>query len=332
MPTQRVNDPHTAPGAEDSPSAYAEATERGKRDFLLFIRVECGLSANTVAAYRRDLEDFLADVKGEDVGRIDGPRVIAHLRKLSKSGTGRRGRGGTAAGALDSASIIRHIATLRMFFKFLHADGRIRENPMEFIDRPAPWKRLPGYLAPQQARKLLAAPHEEQGDLWRRDRALLELLYGAGLRASEVVGIQVSDVHATLGVVNVIGKGGKQRLVPVGKPCLRAIDEYLAQCRPALSAKGKDKGKLLLSWTGRPLERVAVWQIVRKQAAAAGLAGDIYPHLLRHSFATHLLAGGADLRAVQEMLGHADIQTTQIYTHVDSSRLRSVHKKFHPRG
>lgn len=303
-----------------------EAMETAVRDFLLFVKVECGLSANTIAAYRRDMRDFTEDLAGlgvVDPTRVGGDLVVGHLRRL-----------GAKDRSLAARSITRHIATLRMFFKYLHAGGRIEENPMEFVDRPAQWKRLPGYLAPQQVKRLLEAPCSLQGPLWRRDQSLLELLYAAGLRASEVVGVGMRDVIGTLGVVNVVGKGNKQRLVPIGKPCLKAIEGYLAETRPELAkvaGGGRDEGRLLLSRAGRPLERVAVWQIVRRQAAAAGMLR-VYPHLLRHSFATHLLSGGADLRSVQEMLGHADIQTTQVYTHVDSSRLRSVHRKFHPRG
>jgi integrase/recombinase XerD len=198
-------------------------------------------------------------------------------------------------------------------------------------------------LSPRQVRQIIEAPRppnttedEKQAKpgppLWLRDRAMLELMYACGLRASEVGAICTTDIHARLGTVLVNGKGGKQRLVPMGKPANAAVEAYLQQCRPmVVKPDARDKGRLLLSRTGRPLERVAVWQIVKKHAAAAGLK-DAHPHTLRHSFATHLLIGGADLRVVQELLGHADIGTTQIYTHVDRSRLKSVHQKYHPRG
>jgi integrase/recombinase XerD len=181
-------------------------------------------------------------------------------------------------------------------------------------------------------KKLLAAPSPEHGRLWLRDKAMLELMYAAGLRASEVGDLAVDDYNATLDVLIVTGKGSKQRMVPIGKPAHDWTEQYLAELRPHLSRwdDGRDRGRLLLSHTGRPLERVAVWQIVRRNATLAEL-GDIHPHMLRHSFATHLLAGGADLRVVQELLGHADIATTQIYTHVDRSQLREVIRKHHPR-
>jgi integrase/recombinase XerD len=214
------------------------------------------------------------------------------------------------------------------------------------LERPTRWKKLPNVLSPQQVKKLLDAvgavcslpnaasddPVDRKGPtpFPMRDRALLELLYASGLRASEVCGIEVNDIHLTLGVVRVTGKGNKQRLVPLGAPARDAVEQYVTLERPALDKPGVSKGRLLLSATGRPLERVRVWQLVQHYAKLAGLK--VYPHMLRHSFATHLLMGGADLRVVQEMLGHADIATTQIYTHVDRTRLREVHRKHHPRA
>jgi integrase/recombinase XerD len=247
----------------------------------------------------------------------------------------------------QGSTVIRHLATLRVYFRWLVAVGKLADNPADILDRPTRWKKLPSLLSPRQVKSLIEAPRPEpeaptkkRGSppppLHLRDRALLELLYACGLRASESATLAVRDFHDTLGVVMVTGKGDKQRLVPVGKPAQAAVKEYLSQCRPLLvRPDGRDKGRLLLSRTGRPLERVAVWQLVKKHALAAGLLGPgrkVHPHVLRHSFATHLLAGGADLRVVQELLGHADIATTQIYTHVDSSRLKDVHARFHPRG
>lgn len=202
---------------------------------------------------------------------------------------------------------------------------------------------MPGVLSPRQMKSLLDAPltmakNIDEGsantDLWIRDRAMLELMYAAGLRASEVGALRLNEYNPTLGVVLVNGKGNKQRLVPIGKPSMQWADRYLKEVREPLMSRfmdGRDQHRLLLSNNGRPLERIAVWQIVRRCANAAGLH-EVHPHMLRHSFATHLLAGGADLRVVQELLGHADIATTQIYTHVDRSRLRDVVKKHHPRG
>jgi integrase/recombinase XerD len=302
---------------------------RQRERFLTFLRIECGLSENTLEAYGRDLNDLLTDLTGQGIQRLDGvsARVLSsHIAGLK---TGR---------SLAGSSVIRHLATIKVFFRWALAQDLIEKDPTEILDRPTRWKKLPDVLSPRDVKSLLAAParaEDTEGNeppLWMRDRALLELLYASGLRASEVAGLSLSEVHPSLGAVRVTGKGNKQRLVPMGKPARQALDTYLADCRPhLLRPDGRDKGRVLLSRSGRPLERVAVWQIVKRQAKAAGLRG-VHPHTLRHSFATHLLIGGADLRVVQELLGHADISTTQIYTHVDRSRLKSVHQKHHPRA
>jgi integrase/recombinase XerD len=307
------------------------------RDFLVFIRVECGLSANTLAAYGRDLRDLLLDldIRGvKAIAQVQPRHLTDHLAALKTSRS------------LAASSIIRHMATIKVFFRWLLARGFIPENPADILDRPTRWKKLPGVLSPKQLRQLLEAPAPPEWDgtgepphpLWLRDRAMLELMYASGLRASEVGAVQLTDFHETLGVVRVTGKGNKQRLVPVGKPALAAVERYLKECRPLLVRSAidrgdlrRDQGRLLLSRSGRPLERVAVWQIVKKHAQTAGLR-NVHPHVLRHSFATHLLAGGADLRVVQELLGHSDIATTQIYTHVDRTQLKHVHAKHHPRA
>jgi integrase/recombinase XerD len=304
------------------------AFEDLRKQFLAFIRIECGLLPNTLKAYARDLRDLLQDMQAREIIQpqsITSRDLSNHLSRLK---TERR---------MESTSIIRHLATIKVFCRWMHARGFIEENPAEILDRPHRWKRLPGVLSPAQLARLLDVPQPDQprpGEppLHLRDRAMLELMYACGLRASEVGDLAMVDFHESLGVVRITGKGRKQRLVPMGKPAMAAVGAYLADCRPRLARPdGRDQGRLLLSRTGRPLERVAVWQLVRKHAHAAGL-GKVHPHLLRHSFATHLLAGGADLRVVQELLGHADIATTQIYTHVDRSHLREVHRKFHPRG
>lgn len=303
--------------------------------FLAFVRVECGLSGNTLDAYRRDLRDMTCDLEAHGVTRISdiSPHdLVRHLGEL-KSVRG-----------LSSPSIIRHLATIRMFFRFLCSDGKLEENPTEWLERPTQWKRLPGVGSVSTMQALLSAPDLAAGlaetspspdpgpPLWMRDKAMLELMYGCGLRASEVAGLGLANVQRSLSCVIVTGKGNKQRMIPFGRPAGEAIDRYLETCRPQLARPdGRDKGRLLLSRTGRPLERVAVWQIVKRNAALAGQR-DIHPHLLRHSFATHLLVGGADLRVVQELLGHANINTTEIYTRVDQPRLREIHRKFHPRA
>lgn len=306
--------------------------------FLAFIRVECGLSENTLDAYSRDLRDFLTELATDNIttAKAITPRHLStHLTQLK---TQRE---------METSSIIRHMATLKVFCRWMTARGFVSENPADLLERPHRWKRLPGIMSVTDLKALLAAPQPPADDedntipLYLRDRAMLELMYASGLRASEVGALGLSEYHDTLNVVRVTGKGNKQRLVPVGKPAAAAIKHYLSDCRPLLTRSGRpphkphadnrDKGRLLLSRSGRPLERVAVWQIVKRHATAAGLKG-IHPHMLRHSFATHLLAGGADLRVVQELLGHSDIATTQIYTHVDRSHLKDIHRKHHPRA
>lgn len=328
-PTVAVDDP--APATPSRSAEVHSPFRRPLRDFLAYLRVEAGLAAATLEAYQRDLRDLIEDLGPDHPG---GPATIApaavasHLRRLHTQ------RG------MEASSITRHLASTRMFFRYLLANGRIAEDPTRLLERPTRWRRLPGVLSPRQMKKLIDAPAPETGKLWLRDRALLELMYAAGLRASEVGRLRISEYNSTLAVLLIHGKGNKQRLVPIGMPAQRATDEYLAELRPRLVAgrprpperggDGDERGRLLLSATGRPLERVAVWQIVRRHAARAGLA-KVHPHMLRHSFATHLLAGGADLRVVQELLGHADISTTQIYTHVDRTQLKEVIRRHHPR-
>lgn len=297
---------------------------RPVRDFLAFLRIEAGLAPATLDAYGRDLADLavdLAERRVEQLSDITPRHLVDHLRRLR---TERR---------MQSSSIVRHLATIRVFFRFLSANGRITQNPADLLERPTRWKRLPGVLLPGQMRRLVEAPQPEHGALWLRDKTMLELMYAAGLRASEVGALRLNEFHETIGVLTVTGKGNKQRLVPIGAPARAWTRRYLDECRPLLARfeDERDAARLLLSNTGRPLERVAVWQIVRRNAERAGLK-EVHPHMLRHSFATHLLSGGADLRVVQELLGHADIATTQIYTHVDRSRLRQVMKTHHPRA
>ncbi|MEO1583001.1 MAG: site-specific tyrosine recombinase [Planctomycetota bacterium] len=298
-----------------------------RRAFAAFIRVECGLRPNSIDAYLGDLDELLTFAADRGVLTADAltPRLLSeHLQHLSSE------RG------LAGSSVIRHLATIRVFGRWLEATGRIDESPAGVLERPTRWKHLPGVLSPNQMRRLLEAPRPSEAgrgpELWIRDRAMLETMYACGLRASEVGELGLDGASLDAGVVRVTGKGEKQRLVPIGDPAVVAIRAYLNECRPRL-IEGADRptDRVFVSRTGRPLERVAVWQIVKRWAKAAGLES-VHPHVLRHSFATHLLSGGADLRVVQDLLGHADIATTQIYTHVDGSRLRSVHKQFHPRG
>ncbi len=286
------------------------------RDFLTWLRVEGGLSESTLSAYALDLRDLAADLQEaglRELGEV-GPRHLAgHVQSLH------RGRG------MQPSSIARHLSTIRMFFKWLEAERRIDRSPAGPLVPPTQWKRLPGVLTPKQMRQLIESAVPGSSRLWQRDRALLETMYAAGLRASEVCSLGTGDWKRDLEVLLVTGKGDKQRLVPIGEQAIRALSQYVEDLRPGLAKweDGRDANALFLSNTGRPLERVAVWQIIRRCAERAGLER-VHPHMLRHSFATHMLAGGADLRVVQELLGHADIGTTQIYTHIDRSHLRDV--------
>jgi integrase/recombinase XerD len=293
------------------------------RDFFGYLRVEAGLSPATLEAYRYDLDLLRDGLLSEGIqccGDVTPKQLASHIRYLH------RDRG------LQASSVARHLSTIRMLFRFLQASNRIESDPARLLETPTRWKRLPDVLSPKKMKQLIEAANPSFGRLWQRDCALVELMYAGGMRASEVAGIKPDDFKETLAVVMVTGKGNKQRLVPIGKPAINAIKAYTKDLRPKLLRfkDGRDEGRLLLSNTGRPLERVAVWQIIRKLAKNADL-GEVHPHTLRHSFATHMLAGGADLRVVQELLGHSDIGTTQIYTHIDRSQLKAVIEKFHPR-
>jgi len=222
------------------------------------------------------------------------------------------------------------VSAVRTYFGFLLGEGIVREDPSDRLESPRPGRTLPDTLSVAEVEALLAAPSIDEPLGWR-DRALLELGYGAGLRVSELCGLGLTDLVLSDGLVRVLGKGSKERMVPIGRSVLGALSVYLHTLRPALD-RGSSKQRVFLNNRGQPLSRVGAWGIVKRAATRAGLTKTVTPHTLRHSFATHLLEGGADLRAVQEMLGHADLSTTQIYTHVDREYLRSVHRQFHPRG
>jgi integrase/recombinase XerD len=290
------------------------------RAFLDYLQAECGLSPNTRTAYRRDLQAFAEFQAGQGPDRLaelqpaDVEQFIRHCRELD----------------LVVSSIARRLSAVRMFLRFCVLQGHLPRDPSECIQPPRDWHRLPGVLEPQAVHRLVQAPLEAEEPLARRDHALLMLLYATGIRASEAVSLPLEDVNFSLGVLRVLGKGNRERIVPAARAALEAIETYLP-LRCELSARSGAK-QLLLSRTGRALRREDAYRIVRKWAARAGLPARVGAHTLRHCFATHLLAGGADLRSVQEMLGHSDIATTQIYTHVDASRLRKVHQSYHPRA
>lgn len=285
--------------------------------------MECGLAPLTLEAYGRDLTLLATwlDARGTSDPAMSSMSDLAdHIRWMSREKS------------YEPTTVTRHLATLRVFFRWLHATGVIPRDPARLLERPTAWKRLPGTLTPRQMKGLMESPNPEQGALWLRDKVILELLYGGGLRASEICTVKVNDFHPTIGSLAVTGKGRKQRVVPIGVPAIEWTERYLRECRPQLAdaGAGMDDFRLLLSFSGRPLERVAIWQLVKKHAALAGLK-DVHPHTLRHSFATHLVAGGADLRSVQEMLGHANVTTTQVYTHVTRDHLRETLLNCHPR-
>jgi integrase/recombinase XerD len=297
-----------------APGATSLLVER----FLAYVRHERGLSANTQAAYGRDLRDFAAWLGGRPAAGIGVRDLGDYFAALAKRGLAR-------------ASIARQAATLRTFYAFLQLEGVVAESPAELI---APGRRddtIPGALSPAQVDRLLDAP-DRQTPTGRRDRALLELLYATGCRASEVSSLRLTDVHLSESFCTCRGKGGKERVVPLGRRAIAAVSAWFDGPRREFAARtGGTPAWAVLSSRGNRLSRMRIWEIVRGHADRAGIPPDIGPHTLRHSFATHLVAGGVDLRHVQEMLGHASIATTQRYTHVDAGRLRGVHEKFHPR-
>ena len=295
------------------------------RDFWLegfrdFLALESGHSANTVESYLRDLRrlgEFATSRGVRDPARLTRTLLRDFVYLLKDLG-------------LSAASIRRGVSAIRTYFGFLVGEGRVTENPSDRLESPRRGRTLPPTLSVLEMEKLLASPQVDEPLAWR-DRALLELAYGAGLRVSELCGLGLTDLLLTENLVRIFGKGGKERLVPIGRSVIGAVSVYLHNKRPALD-RGKSKGRLLLNARGEPLSRVGAWGVVKRASQRAGITKRVTPHTLRHSFATHLLEGGADLRAVQEMLGHADLSTTQIYTHVDREYLRSIHKQFHPRG
>ena len=299
--------------------------DRVAREFFLerfqdYLTLEQGVSPRTFEAYGRDVARFATYAIGKGVpapGEV-GSRLLRefvyHLKDLG----------------LAPASIRRNVSAVRTYFRFLLAEGTVVRDPSERLETPRRWRTLPEVLTVEEATRLLGAPSLDE-PLAFRDRALLELAYGAGLRVSEWISLGVRDVLMEDGLVRVFGKGSRERLVPIGRSAIGAVAVYQRELRPTLE-QGEGKGILFLNSRGRPLTRMGAWKILRKYVAKAGIAKAVSPHTLRHSFATHLLEGGADLRAVQEMLGHADISTTQIYTHIDREYLRTVHRQFHPRA
>lgn len=301
------------------PAQKSRATAAICSDYLDYLRGECHLSDNTIAAYRRDMHRFTSWVGERNLSQIQVGDLSDYVANLHQQ-------------ELAPSSISRNIVAIRTFFKFLQLEGLIRENPAELIATQKMWERIPSILTTQQVNDFLNAPRKSD-QYCLRDRALLEVLYATGCRASEVCGLRVRDLSLAERYIRCQGKGGKQRLVPIGSTAIAAIELYAESLRGKLAAKNSHPPEeLFLSRSGRALDRIQLWRLVKFYAKRVGISDEVSPHSLRHSFATHLLAGGADLRLVQEMLGHASIQTTQIYTHVEHSRLKNVHTQFHPRA
>jgi integrase/recombinase XerD len=289
--------------------------------FRHYVQSERGMAANTVLAYGRDLEHFaawFAESGLTDHLKVDVRALTGYLGHLRTRG-------------LAPPSVARNLIAVKMLYRFLRLEGRVEQNVVDLLSSPSLWQRIPHVLSPASVEKLLRAPNPEDR-FHQRDRALLETLYATGARASEVVQLTMANLHLEHGFCKCHGKGNKQRVVPLGRPAQEALREYLHELRPKLLEGRSDPGQVFLSKRAKPLTRVMLWILVKKYVRRAGITGKVSPHTLRHSFATHLLEGGADLRMVQELLGHANIRTTQLYTHVDRSRLKAIHRKFHPRG
>jgi integrase/recombinase XerD len=300
--------------------AGSETEDPAIVDFLAALRSEQALSSNTVAAYRRDVSDLAARLRrqGRSLADARPDDIVDWMEALRKSG--RRG-----------ATVTRRLAAARSFFRYLGEEGKLNRDPTEHIERPRVPRPLPKTLSRQATAALVEAP-DTSTPRGLRDRALLELLYASGLRASECLTLALGDVNLSAGYVQCVGKARKERMVPVGEEALAWIRRYLFEARSRFLRGRRDSGRLFVGPRGRALTRQALWQIVRAAATKAGLRARVSPHTLRHCFASHLLEGGADLRAVQTMLGHADISTTQIYTHLPSATVRRMYRQFHPRA
>jgi integrase/recombinase XerD len=289
------------------------------KDFLDYLAIEAGLSNNTILAYGRDLKSFLEYCKSSEIRQLQQiePTLIRNYMRI------------ISQGQKSESSIKRCLVAIRMLLRYAKLTGLVEDDPASILESPKIWQKLPITCNKQQVIALINAPQPSEA-FYLRDKAMLELLYATGVRASELAGLRTSDVNLDIGYLRCIGKGSRERVIPIGKAAIAAIVDYLRGLRPQL-AKPFSDDFLLLSRTGRPMGRIEMWRLVKKYARRAGMPRNLTVHTLRHCFATHLLAGGADLRSVQEMLGHVNIATTQIYTHVDQERLRRIHKKFHPR-
>ncbi len=326
--------PNPAPPTSRSPSRVKKTAPPELVAFLGYLSSERGLARNTLDAYRRDLDDIIQWLEANDgkpqagsiLDRASADDYRAYLQSQSRK-------------KQSTKTVSRRLAAIRVYLKYLEVMGQDKQAVLQQLERPKPEQDLPKILNIEQVARLINAPDRTDTKFYHRDVAILELLYAAGLRASELCDVLLRDVNLQVGALRVMGKGSKERIVPIGKACGRAIGEYLLNARPRLldvhsktTRPAKSEERLFLSRSGKPFDRISLWKLVLKYGKKSGLLKDIGPHVLRHCFASHLLGGGADLRVVQELLGHSDIATTQIYTHVDTARLRKVHKQFHPRA
>ena len=291
------------------------------QEFINYISVERGLAKNTLLAYARDLKMYVEYLKKGGIQSPDAvtrERVSTFLYDLKKKG-------------LSTTSICRALTAVKMFHRFLVREGFVKDDPTNLVETPKIWKRVPEVLSQSEVESIIQAAHGKTPQMIR-DYAILELFYASGMRVSELADLKMSGLNFDAGYVRCIGKGSKERLIPIGKKSREAVALYCKKVRPKLESKSSGTDILFLSRLGKRISRQGIWNLIKDYAKKANIKKNIKPHTLRHTFATHLLEHGADLRSVQEMLGHSDISTTQIYTHVDKERLKSVHKQFHPRG
>ncbi|MDA0987261.1 MAG: site-specific tyrosine recombinase XerD [Bacteroidetes bacterium] len=294
------------------------------QQYIHFLQLEKNLAINSIDSYKRDIEkycNYLEFKKIENLGSVEENIISEFITFLKRSG-------------LSAKSIARSISAIKGLYKFIHNENQIKHNPTEAIVSPRVGFQIPDVLSVEEIEKIINSPKnfdQQKNEIWIRDKAILETLYATGIRVSELIGLKLNDILKDEELIRVMGKGSKERLVPIGEPALNIIQLYLEKVRPKI-LKGKISTNILfINQRGKGLTRMSVWNIVQFYATKANISKQIHPHTFRHSFATHLLEGGADLRAVQEMLGHSDINTTQIYTHIDREHLIAEHKKYHPR-
>lgn len=291
------------------------------KDYLHYLAIERGLSANTRISYERDLKQyyaFLTERKITEWNQVDRYVIVDFMQKLQEAGQA-------------SASITRMVSTLRRFHQFLRQERYTEVDPMQHIDSPKKTQKLPNTLSVAEVERLIETPDTSKL-LGIRDRAILEVMYATGLRVSELIGLKLGDLHLSLGLIQTVGKGDKERIIPLGDYAIHWIERYMSEVRPALTRKNPDVLFLFVNSHGKGLSRQGIWKNLKAMVRDAGITKTVTPHTLRHSFATHLLENGADLRTVQELLGHADISTTQIYTHITKRRMTDVYKEYFPRA